>query len=146
MHILIARNFLGEMNVMYLFVRYKFKWNEIDYSIFATFGFVVHIIGKFRLIFCNFFAFFFAFYCYKFLIYSYFFTIGTIFSLVFFSKFLKLDDTVLGAISSISKILSGFIYAYAPTPTIFYLGENLLNSSTLKTINLFPLFFFLFNT
>ncbi|KAI4466973.1 MFS transporter [Holotrichia oblita] len=35
----------GEMNVMYLFVRYKFGWNEMDYSVYSTFNFCAHMIG-----------------------------------------------------------------------------------------------------
>lgn len=81
----------GEMNVMYLFVRYKFGWNEMDYSIYSTFNFCAHMLG-------------------------------TLFSLLFFSKFLKVDDAILGVISSTSKIASSFVYAFAPTSTIFYLG------------------------
>lgn len=34
------------MNVMYLFVRYKYKWDEIDYSVYSTFNFVAHMFGK----------------------------------------------------------------------------------------------------
>ncbi|EFA05964.2 lysosomal proton-coupled steroid conjugate and bile acid symporter SLC46A3 [Tribolium castaneum] len=81
----------GEMQVMYLFVRHRFKWNEIDYSLYSTFQFVIHVCG-------------------------------TVFSLMFFSKFLKVDDAVLGMISSTSKIAASLVYAFAPTSTIFYLG------------------------
>ncbi|RZC42749.1 uncharacterized protein BDFB_004854, partial [Asbolus verrucosus] len=81
----------GEMNVMYLFVRYKFKWNSIDYSIYSTFHFVVHVCG-------------------------------TVFSLMFFTKFLKLDDAVLGMISSTSKICACLVYTFAPTSWVFYCG------------------------
>lgn len=98
---------------MYLYVRYKHKWDEIDYSVFSTFNFVIHIIGNDDVYIDN--------YDINWRISLLF--LGTIFSLTFFSKFLKVDDAVLGAISSISKILSGFVYAFAPTPTIFYLGK-----------------------
>jgi hypothetical protein len=81
----------GEMNVQYLFVRYKFGWNEIDYSLFSTFHFVLHFTG-------------------------------TVFSLMFFTKFLKVDDAVLGMISSTSKICATVVYAFAPNSTIFYIG------------------------
>ena len=49
---------------------------------------------------------------------------GTIFSLALFSKFFKLDDAMLGMISSLSKVASSVIYTFAPTPTIFYLGTT----------------------
>ncbi|KAF7270826.1 hypothetical protein GWI33_016233 [Rhynchophorus ferrugineus] len=49
-------------------------------------------------------------------------TLGTVFSLAFFSKFLKLDDSILGIISCSSKILASGVYAYATTPLYFYLG------------------------
>lgn len=35
----------GEMNVMYLFVRYRFGWDEVDYSLYSTFHFVAHFCG-----------------------------------------------------------------------------------------------------
>lgn len=83
----------GEMQVMYLYVRHRFKWNEIDYSLYSTFQFVIHVSG-------------------------------TVFSLMFFSKFLKVDDAVLGMISSMSKIAASLLYAFAPSGTIFYIGES----------------------
>lgn len=43
---------------------------------------------------------------------------------MFFSKFLKLDDALLGMISSLSKIASSIIYTFAPNPTVFYLGTS----------------------
>ncbi|KAJ8943028.1 hypothetical protein NQ318_022572 [Aromia moschata] len=91
----------GEMNVYYYFVRYKYGWDSIDYSIFSTFQFVTH-------------------------------TIGTLFSLAFFTNFLKVDDAILGIISNSSKILAAFIYAFAPTPLIFYAGAvaEMLNGTS----------------
>lgn len=44
------------------------------------------------------------------------------FSLAFFSQFLKLDDSILGIISCTSKILSAGLYAFATGPIAFYLG------------------------
>lgn len=51
---------------------------------------------------------------------------------MFFSKFLKLDDALLGMISSLSKVASCFVYAFAPTPSIFYLGAivEMLNGTS----------------
>ncbi|KAJ8973809.1 hypothetical protein NQ317_014512 [Molorchus minor] len=91
----------GEMNVFYYFVRYKYGWNSINYSLFSTFQFVTH-------------------------------SIGTIFSLAFFTNFLKVDDAVLGMISNGSKILASLIYAFAPTPLIFYAGAiaEMLNGTS----------------
>lgn len=59
-------------------------------------------------------------------------TLGTMFSLTFFSKFLKLDDSILGIISCSSKILAAGVYAFAPSPTYFYLGAlvELLNGTS----------------
>ncbi|KAK4884688.1 hypothetical protein RN001_000959 [Aquatica leii] len=48
--------------------------------------------------------------------------IGTIFSLSFFSKYLKIDDAVLGIISGVGKFFSAFVFAFAPNQTVFYLG------------------------
>ncbi|KAK9693845.1 Major Facilitator Superfamily [Popillia japonica] len=81
----------GEMSVMYLLVRYKYGWSELDYSIYFTYHMCVHILG-------------------------------TIFSLLFFSKHLKLDDAVLGMISTVSKIVGSIVFAFAPNSTIFYLA------------------------
>lgn len=35
----------GEMSLFYLFTRYKFNWSEVEFSIFATYSVVVHLIG-----------------------------------------------------------------------------------------------------
>lgn len=35
----------GEMTVMYLFTRYRFNWNEVDYSIFSTYSMITNLIG-----------------------------------------------------------------------------------------------------
>lgn len=91
----------GEMTVMYLFVRYKFTWDEIDYSIFSTFAFVVHMCG-------------------------------TMFALIFFTKYLKIDDAMLGILSSASKILASLVYTFAPSPGVFYIGAivEMLNGTS----------------
>ncbi|KAF2884245.1 hypothetical protein ILUMI_21937 [Ignelater luminosus] len=81
----------GEMNVLYLYTRYKFHWNELDFSIFFTYSCIAHLLG------CT-------------------------FALAFFSKFLKLDDALLGLISSVSKICGCLVYAFAPTSLVFYIG------------------------
>lgn len=49
-------------------------------------------------------------------------TIGTLFSLAFFTKYLKLDDSILGMISSGSKIVGCIFYAFAPNPYYYYAG------------------------
>lgn len=36
----------GEMSVLYLFTRYKFKWSEIEFSIFSTYGTVTGLLGN----------------------------------------------------------------------------------------------------
>lgn len=45
------------------------------------------------------------------------------FSVGVFSHKLRIDDALIGFMSCMSKILAGFVYAYAPTATIFYLGN-----------------------
>lgn len=37
----------GEMSVLYLFTRYKFKWSEIEFSLFSTYSTVTGLLGKF---------------------------------------------------------------------------------------------------
>lgn len=36
----------GEMAVMYLFTRYRFNWNEVDFSVFSTFTTLTNLVGK----------------------------------------------------------------------------------------------------
>lgn len=38
--------FSGEYSILYLFVRYKFGWNEIDYSLYAAYKMTGVLIGK----------------------------------------------------------------------------------------------------
>ncbi|XP_013098104.1 tetracycline resistance protein, class A [Stomoxys calcitrans] len=81
----------GEMNVMYLFTRYRFNWNEVDFSVFNTFAVVTGLVG---VLFC----------------------VGVL------SHKLKIDDALIGVLSSTSKILSGFVYAFATLPWHMYVG------------------------
>lgn len=37
--------FPGEISVGYLYTRVRFNWNEMDYSTFSTFLFMVNIVG-----------------------------------------------------------------------------------------------------
>lgn len=39
-------NFLGEYAIMYLFMRYKFKWYEVQYSYFAAYKMTMVFFGK----------------------------------------------------------------------------------------------------
>lgn len=50
-----------------------------------------------------------------------------------FSYWLKIDDSIIGMLSSLSKILSSFIYAFALVPWVFYLGKQ-INKSIFQTI------------
>lgn len=43
--VLVVGPLIGELNVSYMFARYKFDWSATDYSIFSTFQFVVHVFG-----------------------------------------------------------------------------------------------------
>ncbi|XP_054280936.1 solute carrier family 46 member 3 [Macrosteles quadrilineatus] len=81
----------GEMTVMYLFTRYRFNWNEVDYSIFSTYSMMTNLIG-------------------------------TLVSVGVFSHMLKIDDALIGVMSCMSKILAGFVYAYATTDFQIYLA------------------------
>ncbi|KAL3289010.1 hypothetical protein HHI36_003453 [Cryptolaemus montrouzieri] len=88
---LISGPVIGENSVIYMYLRLKFGWNEVDYSIFNSVHFGIQMIGN-------------------------------SFSLTFFSKFLKLDDALLGIIAMTSKILGCLFYAFAPTGFYFYFG------------------------
>ncbi|OWR41557.1 adenylate cyclase [Danaus plexippus plexippus] len=35
----------GEMSVMYLFTRYRFNWNEVDFSMFSTYAMCTSLVG-----------------------------------------------------------------------------------------------------
>ncbi|RZC41749.1 MFS 1 domain containing protein [Asbolus verrucosus] len=35
----------GEMNVTYLFTRYRFNWDEVDFSMFSTYSMITNLIG-----------------------------------------------------------------------------------------------------
>lgn len=48
--------------------------------------------------------------------------IGTMFSVGVFSHTLKIEDSLIGVMSSMSKILSSFVYAFAQTSWQLYLG------------------------
>lgn len=45
------------------------------------------------------------------------------FSVGVFSHMLQIDDALIGVMSCVSKILAGFVYAFATTDFVFYLGE-----------------------
>uniref|UniRef100_A0A2H8TM94 Solute carrier family 46 member 3 n=1 Tax=Melanaphis sacchari TaxID=742174 RepID=A0A2H8TM94_9HEMI len=48
--------------------------------------------------------------------------VGTMFSVGVFSHMLQIDDALIGVISCMSKILAGFVYAFATTDFVFYLA------------------------
>ncbi|KAE9541328.1 hypothetical protein AGLY_004573 [Aphis glycines] len=81
----------GEQTLMYLLVRVKFGWNEVDFSVFSTYYFICNLAG-----------------------------IG--FSLWILVNRLGIDDRLIGAIGCLSKGLASFVYAFAPTEFLFYLG------------------------
>lgn len=81
----------GEMPLLYLWTRYQFNWNEVDFSIFSTYAMITNFIG-------------------------------TSFSIGVFSNLLKIDDALIGVLSSMSKILSGFVYAFAVKTWHVYFG------------------------
>ncbi|XP_013184487.1 lysosomal proton-coupled steroid conjugate and bile acid symporter SLC46A3 isoform X2 [Amyelois transitella] len=60
-------------------------------------------------------------------------TIGTIFSITVFSKYLKWHDSILGIISTLSKIAASFVYCFAPNERIFFIAPlvEILNGTAL---------------
>ncbi|VVC97198.1 unnamed protein product [Leptidea sinapis] len=84
----------GEFAIMYLFVRYRFNWAEMEFSWWCSYSMITNLIG-------------------------------TTFSISLFSKYLKLDDTILGIISSLSKIAAAFAYAFARTNFEIYMAPLL---------------------
>ncbi|KAI5644517.1 major facilitator superfamily domain-containing protein [Phthorimaea operculella] len=81
----------GEMSVMYLFTRYRFNWNEVDFSMFSTYAMCTSLVG-------------------------------TLFSVGVFSHLMKFDDAIIGVISCMSKILSGFMYAFSTQTWQIYIA------------------------
>lgn len=51
------------------------------------------------------------------------------FSVGVFSHMLQIDDALIGVMSCISKILAGFVYAFATTDFVFYLGQYFRKST-----------------
>lgn len=48
---------------------------------------------------------------------------GTMFSVGVFSHLLQIDDSLIGVMSSMSKILASFAYAFAQTDWHLYMGK-----------------------
>ncbi|KAL4704080.1 hypothetical protein ACJJTC_004426 [Scirpophaga incertulas] len=84
----------GEFMILYLFTRYRFNWNEVQYSVWSTFSIITNLVG-------------------------------TALSMAIFSKHMKLDDTLLAIISSSSKIVSAFAYAFARNNLEIYIAPIL---------------------
>ncbi|XP_059061433.1 lysosomal proton-coupled steroid conjugate and bile acid symporter SLC46A3-like [Achroia grisella] len=63
-------------------------------------------------------------------------TIGTLFSITVFSKQLKWHDSILGIISTVSKIAGSFVYCFAPNEKIFYIAPlvEILNGTSLLAL------------
>lgn len=95
------------MSVIYLFTRYKFNWDEVDFSIFSTYNMITGLVG-------------------------------TLFSVGIFSHYLKIDDSLIGVLSSMSKIISGFVYAFAQTTWQLYLGDTFNRVDEMWSRIIFP--------
>ncbi|XP_037299543.1 proton-coupled folate transporter-like isoform X2 [Manduca sexta] len=95
----------GEVAVLYMSTRYRFNWDEVDFSIFQTYNFITH-------------------------------TVGTIFSILVFSKYLKWHDSILGIISTVSKFAASFVYCFAPNEKVFFAAPlvEILNGTSLLAI------------
>ncbi|CAH0627263.1 unnamed protein product [Chrysodeixis includens] len=59
--------------------------------------------------------------------------IGTIFSIMVLSKHLQFHDSMLGIVSTLSKVAASFVYCFAPNEKIFYLAPlvEILNGTSL---------------
>jgi MFS transporter, PCFT/HCP family, solute carrier family 46, member 3 len=58
--------------------------------------------------------------------------LGTLFSVGVFSHYLQIDDAIIGVFSSMSKIISSFVYAFAQNTWQLYLGPiaEILNGTS----------------
>ena len=111
------------MTVMYLYTRLRFNWDEVDYSVFSTYMMITNLLGmhhvfKSKLVMSQYFRF----------SWSWLFS-GTMFSICVFSHLLQIDDTLIGIIACMSKILAGFVYAFATSVFVFYLGMFKIQNS-----------------
>lgn len=63
-------------------------------------------------------------------------TVGTMFSIIVFSKYLNWHDSVLGIISTVSKIAGSFVYCFAANGRIFFLAPivEILNGTSLLAL------------
>ncbi|CAK1603870.1 unnamed protein product [Parnassius mnemosyne] len=63
-------------------------------------------------------------------------TIGALFSILFFSKYLGWHDALLGIISTVSKILGSFAYCFARSQWVFFLAPlfEILNGTSLLAL------------
>ncbi|KAK4884691.1 hypothetical protein RN001_000962 [Aquatica leii] len=166
--VLVLGPFIGETTVMYLYTRFKFNWDEIDFSVFFAYFCVIHLVGSMvalslfskylglddallgaissiskiaggvAYILAEIPALFYigtllevfngtAFVASRSILTKLVSIeeLGTIVALSLFSKYLGLDDALLGVISSISKIAGCIVYTLAKTPTLFYIGTLL---------------------
>lgn len=125
------------MSVMYLFTRVRFNWNEVNYSMFSTYSMITNLVGSSNVTFpLLLILLYFLYYCQNRLntiiivVYSLqivntcLLATGTMFSVGVFSHMLQIDDALIGVMSCVSKILAGFVYAFATTDFVFYLGKS----------------------
>lgn len=129
----------GEMSVMYLFTRVRFNWNEVNYSMFSTYSMITNLVGSSNVTLSLLLLLRYLLYCYRnrfntiiIVVYSpqtvntWLPATGTMFSVGVFSHMLQIDDALIGVMSCVSKILAGFVYAFATTDFVFYLGKSLM--------------------
>ena len=99
----------GEIAVTYLFTRFKFKWSEVEYSIFSTYSMTLQLIGTLFAV-------------------SYLSKKLKINDCVSFYKLEKnftemlFLNQIIGVIASSSKVLASFMYCFAATGHQFFIG------------------------
>lgn len=126
------------MSVMYLFTRVRFNWNEVNYSMFSTYSMITNLVGSSNVILSLLLLLRYLLYCRNRLntivvivcsvqiVNTLSPATGTMFSVGVFSHMLQIDDALIGVMSCVSKILAGFVYAFATTDFVFYLGKSLI--------------------
>lgn len=60
--------------------------------------------------------------------------LGTAATVGIFSHLLKIDDALVGVMSCMSKILAGFVYAFATTDSMMYVGKYANQPYTFSTV------------
>lgn len=100
----------------YMNTRVRFNWDAAEYGYYSTFLFMINLLGKnvYSLIIKP---------NIKQYIISNNHVLGIGIAIGILSHRFKVDESLIGIISCISKILGGIVFAFAPTGIFYYVGK-----------------------